>query len=300
MMRIPILLFSVLLGSMAMAQQEAQYSLFFMNDYVINPAVAGMRDQLELRSVNRYQWEGITDAPRTYSLSLTAPLSEGTMGVGMSLFTDILGPTRRIGLQGSYAYRIPLNSSTTLGFGVSVGMLEYTIDADKIQLARADDPALGDFTRSTKVVDAKFGMLIRGENYYAGFSIPQLSQSNLDIYNSASAGSSALVSHFLLSGGYEYDLNEDFTLEPNLLFKFVNPAPLKIDATIRAMYRDMVWLGGGFRNNDAFTAMVGVKWNNKIHIAYAHDFTTTDLSGYTNGTHEIMLGIDLPDPRAGN
>lgn len=300
MMRIPILFLSMLLSSMFMAQQEAQYSLFFMNDYVINPATAGIREQLELRSVNRYQWEGITDAPRTYSLSLTTPLAEGNMGIGMSLFTDILGPTRRIGIQGSYAYRIPLNSTTTLGFGISVGMLEYTIDADKIQLARADDPALGNFTRSTKVVDAKFGLLVRGSNYYAGLSIPQLSQSNLDIYNSASAGSSALVSHFLLAGGYEYDLNEDFTLEPNLLFKFVSPVPLKVDATIRAMYKDMVWLGGGFRNNDAFTAMVGVKWNNKIHIAYAHDFTTTDLSGYTNGTHEIMLGIDLPDPRAAN
>ena len=299
MRRTVLISLTLLLSSMVHAQQEAQYSLFFMNDYAINPAVAGMREKMELRSLNRYQWEGITDAPRTYTLSFTAPLSGGSMGAGVYLFTDIVGPTRRIGAQGSYAYRIPLSSDMQLGFGLSVGVLQYALDADKIKLAEGDDPALGNYTSSVNVIDAKIGVHLQGENFHVGLSIPQLSQSNLNIYPSSGAGSSSLVSHFLLNGGYTYEINDDFKVEPNVMLKLVTPAPIKIDAMVRGYYKDIVWLGGGFRNSDAFTGMIGVKWNNKIHIAYAHDFTTTDVSKYSTGTHEIMLGIDLPDPRAG-
>jgi len=298
MRRTALITLALLIAGIASAQQEAQYSLFFMNDYVINPAVAGMRKQMEVRSVNRYQWEGITDAPRTYTLSFTTPLSDGKMGLGAYVYTDIVGPTRRIGAQGSYAYRIPFNESTTLGFGVSVGMMQYAIDGDKIQLAESDDPALGNSLQSVNVIDAKMGLMLKGKNYHVGFSIPQLSQSNLNIYPSTESGSSALVSHFLFSAGYDYELGDDFIIEPNVLVKMVTPAPVKVDATVRVMYREMVWLGGGFRNNDAFTAFLGVRWNKKIHIAYAHDFGTTDIARYASGTHEIMLGIDLPDPRA--
>jgi type IX secretion system PorP/SprF family membrane protein len=298
MIRTALMTLSLLLCSAIYAQQEAQYSLFFMNDYAINPAVAGLRKQMELRSLNRYQWEGITDAPRTYTLSFTAPLSDGNMGAGVYLFTDIVGPTRRIGAQGSYAYRIPLSGSVTLGFGLSVGILQYSIDADKIKLAEDNDPALGTNLSSVNVIDAKMGAMVSGENFHVGFSIPQLSQANLNIYPGTSAASSSLVNHYLLNAGYKYELTSDFMIEPNVLLKMVTPAPLKIDATLRVLYKDIVWLGGGYRNSDAFTAMLGVKWNNKIHIAYAHDFTTTDVSKYSTGTHEIMLGIDLPDPRA--
>ena len=31
--------------------------------------------------------------------------------------------------------------------------------------------------------------------------------------------------------------------------------------------------------------------NNSFTVAYAHDFTTTNLKNYSNGSHELMVGV---------
>src|SRR5438105_8960872 len=79
------------------AQQLALYSQYMVNDFVMNPAIAGRNNYFEAMSANRYQWIGITDAPRTYSLSVNGPGKRAHIGLGGNLYTDIVGPTRRIG-----------------------------------------------------------------------------------------------------------------------------------------------------------------------------------------------------------
>jgi type IX secretion system PorP/SprF family membrane protein len=78
------LLTITVLGTMlqaVQAQQLPQLSQYQFNDYVFNPAVAGSRPFFELRSGHRYQWVGIQDSPRTFTLSGTTPLGKN-MGLG--------------------------------------------------------------------------------------------------------------------------------------------------------------------------------------------------------------------------
>src|SRR3989304_5083351 len=91
------------------SQQLPLFSQYMLNDYFQNPAVAGSRPYFDAVSANRLQWAGITDAPRTYALSMQGPIRQKNMGVGGYLFTDMVGPTRRIGISGSYAYHIKAN-----------------------------------------------------------------------------------------------------------------------------------------------------------------------------------------------
>jgi type IX secretion system PorP/SprF family membrane protein len=278
------------------AQQLQQYSQFFMNDFAINPGIAGLRDNIEVRSNNRYQWEGITDAPRTYTLSLNVPMADENIGLGAYIFTDIVGPTRRIGFQAGGAYHLPLSDNMRLGIGFSVGLLEYSIDGEKISLAEEGDQALLNLLGTTRVVDAKVGLILNADNFYVGFSIPQIAQNNLDIYDGSSAGSSTLATHYYMTAGYRFDINEDYTIEPNVMVKYVDPVPVKADFSVRGIWKEMLWLGASYRNNDAFVAMIGFKFYDKILVGYSHDFSTTDIKNYSTGTHEIMMGLDIPKP----
>src|SRR6478735_7300055 len=97
MMKRLIILF-VFVSAMAFAQQLPQYSQYMLNELAINPAVAGKNDYAEVKSNNRHQWVGIPDAPRTYVLSLMGPIRGKNMGLGMNLYTDMVGPTRRTGV----------------------------------------------------------------------------------------------------------------------------------------------------------------------------------------------------------
>ena len=105
-----------------------------LNDYPMNPAIGGSRPYFEGMSNNRYQWIGITDAPRTYMLSVNGPLKNQPMGLGGLLFTDIVGPTRRTGLYFSYAYQMKVSDKIKVSLGISAGILQFMVDGSKITL----------------------------------------------------------------------------------------------------------------------------------------------------------------------
>ena len=118
-----LLIISILIfcGNHMFSQQLPHFSQYFLNDYLINPAVAGSRDYFEGVSTHRYQWEGVTDAPRTYTLSVNGPTKNRKMGLGGYLFTDHAGPTRRTGFSLSYAYHLKINDGLKLGLGLNAG-----------------------------------------------------------------------------------------------------------------------------------------------------------------------------------
>ena len=60
------------------------------------------------------------------------------------------------------------------------------------------------------------------------------------------------------------------------------------DINAIAMYNNQFWGGITYRVQDAIVPVIGFQWNS-IKVGYAYDITTSDLKGYSSGTHEIML-----------
>jgi len=284
------------------AQQLPQYSQYFLNEYVVNPAVAGKDNFFEARTSQRHQWIGINDAPRTYTLSVYGPLARQTMGDGAYVFTDITGPTRRTGFQASYAYHLKFSEEVRLSLGASLGLLHYALDGSKIDLREASDPSIGNSYQSNLLPDAKFAMYLYTKKLYVGLTLPQLIQNRLELYDQNSI-ENRLVPHIMALVGYKIKISDDFTLEPSALIKYVNPAPLKFDVTLRGYYREKVWLGINYRSNESFTPVIGYTHKNFITFAYAYDVLTNNLKNYASGSHELMLGIRFsraakPTPKA--
>ncbi|MDI9342098.1 MAG: type IX secretion system membrane protein PorP/SprF [Sediminibacterium sp.] len=273
------------------AQQLPQYTQYMLNEMAINPAVAGKDEFADARSNNRYQWTGITDAPRTYMLTVHGPIKAKNMGLGMHLYTDIVGPTRRTGLSLAYAYHIKTGEDTHISMGLSAGMQQWGIDGDKLILRDGGDENLLTKYQTAYIPDFGAGIYFhKKDRFYIGFSAPQLYQSPINLYRNVDE-KGRIVTHFNLNGAYTFDLGEDFKLEPSFLAKYAMPAPPKIDVGVRAIYKNMVWLGGAYRHNDAFTALVGYMFSNYLLVGYSYDFTTTSIRRYSSGTHELMLGI---------
>jgi type IX secretion system PorP/SprF family membrane protein len=291
MKKIFIIGFLVLTGSFLYAQQLPHFSQYYLNDYLINPAVAGSRTYFEGKSAHRYQWEGITDAPRTYTLSVNGPTKNLKMGFGGYLFTDIVGPTRRTGFNVSYAYHLKLNESLKLSLGISAGVLQFMIDASKITLRDADDVIITNGVQSVLVPDAGFGLYLYHKKYYFGFSAPQLINSKVKFFKEGENPTGTLPAHFFLTAGYKFQVSDDFVVEPSVFVKYIKPAPVQAEGTIRLIYQDKLWISGTYRDLDAITASLGYIINNNFTIAYAYDFTTTNLKNYSDGTHEILIGI---------
>jgi type IX secretion system PorP/SprF family membrane protein len=279
----------LLVGGMQ-AQQLPQYTQYMLNEMAINPAVAGKDNYADVRSNNRYQWMGITDAPRTYMLTLHSPLKNRHMGLGTHIYTDIVGPTRRVGISLAYAYHIKVAEKTRVSLGISAGIQQWGIDGHKLHLHDAGDENLLTQYQTKIVPDFGAGLYVHNDKWYLGISAPQLYQSPIKLYEGGD-NKGTLVTHFLVNGAYKFNAGEDFKVEPSFMVKYANPAPVKLDIGARVIYQEQVWLGIGYRHNDAYTALLGFMYKNYLMIGYSYDFTTTNLKKYSTGTHELMLGL---------
>lgn len=273
------------------AQQLPQFSQYRLNDYVYNPAVAGARPYYEAKSNNRYQWIGITDAPRTYILSVNGPHRNKKIGLGGCLFTDIVGPTRRTGIHFTYAYHMKLNETMKLSLGLNAGLLQFMIDASKITLRDPVDGVIGNQLQTVLLPDFGAGFYLYSEKFYVGVSAPQILQNKIRFADYSYTSLSKLATHVYATAGYKFDIGEDFDLEPSAVMKYVTPAPVQFDLGARVIYQEKVWLGGALRTKDAISAMIGYVYQENLSFGYSYDFTTTNLKNYSTGTHEIMIGI---------
>lgn len=281
----------VLVTGTVFGQQLPQYSQYLFNDYAYNPAVSGRYKYIDVKSNHRYQWVGIQDSPRTYTLSAHGPSKNGKHGYGGYIVTDHVGPTRRTGVQMSYAYHFNLTKKVKMSLAISAGFLQMKIDGHKIQLHDAGDNVIVDGVMTAVMPDAKFGLFIHDvENkWFFGASAPQIIRSKIKFRNYGYSNAS-LDDHYYIAGGYKFDLG-DFAVEPSLMVKYADPAPVQVDAMARIIYKDNFWLGAAYRTNDAVSAMIGYTYKNNIMLGFSYDFTTTNLKNYSSGVYEVMLGI---------
>ena len=272
-------------------QQLPLYSQYYFNDYAVNPAVGGTKAYIDARSNHRYQWVGVDDSPRTYTVSMHAPLKNKYSGLGGFLFTDHVGPTRRTGLQFSYTYKLKINTRTKLAMALSGGILEWKLDAQKITLYDPSDKVIVNAVMRSLVPDAKFGLHLYNPKWYVGLVAPNLIPSKLKFENANYTGQSRLEHHYLLTGGYKFRVAKDFKIEPSTIIKYVSPAPIQIDIMARVIWKEKIWLGGVYRTMDAASLLLGMTYRTNLSFGYAYDFTTSNIRNYSTGTHELFIGL---------
>jgi type IX secretion system PorP/SprF family membrane protein len=281
----------------AVAQQLPLFTQYAANNYFHNPAIAGAKPYIEATSANRLQWMGITDAPRTYALSLHAPIQSKNMGVGGCIYSDIAGPTRRSGMSASYAYHLKINERIKISFSISAGLLQYAVDVSKLTIAHTNDYVFANSYTSKLIPDIGASFLAYdfsheegNGNWWVGGYFPQLYQSKLNLFETPTP-TGRLATHFYGMGGYRLWVTDKWMAEPSALIKFVSPLPAQADIGGRVIYDNTAWAGITYRTNDAVGIMAGYSYKDNLSISYSYDVAISSLKKYSNGTHEIVIGF---------
>jgi len=279
-----------LLTGTLFGQQTPMFTQYLFNEFSYNPAIAGTKEYYQAISDNRYQWIGIIDAPRTYTLSVYGPHRKRDMGFGGMVFNDVTGPTSRTGIYGTYAYNVRIKDDLRFSSGLSIGLLQYKVDGSKITLHDEGDPSLADAMYVDYLPDASLGIYFYTSKYSAGISMSQLFGEKIKFKELDQLGINNLKRHILLHGAYLFNLSNDFSIEPALLLKYVAPAPIQIDLNARVIYKNMLWAGLGFRSKDAASIMIGYNYQEQLYFGYSYDITFSDVRKYSSGTHELLIG----------
>jgi len=277
------------------AQQDALYTHYMYNTLSVNPAYAGSRDALTMTALGRFQWVGFSGAPMTQTFTAHAPVAWQSLGLGLSVVNDKIGPTTTTSLYADIAYRMKVSKNARLSFGLKGGMNNFAANLQDIKLQDQNDASFSQGARTKMLPNVGFGMYFSSPTFYAGISVPKILENKFYKDNGNTAANvGAEKRHYFFIAGAVFGLTPQLKFKPTLLTKIAESAPVQMDFTASFIINDVLTLGAMYRTGDAFGALAGVNLTEQFLISYSFDWSTTNMtSRYNGGSHEILLRYDL-------
>ncbi len=286
----------VLSSSSLLAQQDPQFTHYMYNMSVINPAYATEnKDIINMGGIYRAQWVGIEGAPTTQSFFAHKPLSK-KVEMGISIVHDEIGDVvNESNIYADFAYVLSLSEKTRLSFGVKAGVTLFSTNFNGFQYTSPLlDPAFENNISQT-FPNVGAGTYLFGDNYYLGFSTPNLlTTKHLENTNGiVTTGVEAI--HYFLTGGYVFTLNgnDNLKIKPAFMAKGVQGAPVALDLTTNVLINNKFEAGIGYRLDDSVSGLASFYITPTLRIGYSYDYTLTNLRKFNTGSHEVFVLFDL-------
>jgi type IX secretion system PorP/SprF family membrane protein len=273
-------------------QQDPHYTQYMYNMSVINPAYAGSKESLSGGLLYRKQWVEIEDAPTTGTFFAHMPVGRN-VGLGLSVISDKIGPVEENNIYGDFSYTLNLGGEHRLAFGIKAGLTLHKIDFATIYptLPDVNDGVFAGSNPSSSNFNLGAGLFYYTDRYYIALSVPNMLKSKYLDFDGAEYGSE--VSHYFLTGGYVFDLTDNIKFKPFAMVKTAFDAPVSVDASANFLFNEKFEIGGTWRLEDSFGAMVGYQITPGLKLGYAYDHIVSDLNVTTPSSHEVILLFDL-------
>lgn len=289
-LRISHIVILFLTCSFLYGQQEAQYTQYLDNMQYYNPAYAGSRDMMNVTAIHRQQWVGIDGAPMSSTLSLNTPLKYESLGLGIGLLNDRIGPLNQtwVNVDVSYTLRFKRHSGK-LAMGLKGGI--NLVNNSLSSLYAIDD---GDYYASQNIVNDILpnlgaGLYYHSDKFFAGLSVPR-------IVESLSAPTEVHFEdqrhYYATIGGY-FTANRMLKVRPSMMLKVTENAPFALDGSLAFIFYDKFWLGGNYRLMESAGAFFQYQFSHNFKVGYAFDISTTSLMRHNFGTHELLISYDF-------
>lgn len=269
----------------ANAQLTGFESVYFQDQYLANPAMAGLDKGLNLNMGFQQQWTSVPGSPKLENL--TAAYNAGNrVGLGLNINNDVAGLIRRTRVMGTYAYHLPLNGNDDkLNFGLSLGINDTYIDYNQI-IADPGDVSAQNFNQRGSYVDGDLGISYTSDKLNVQAALPNLKS----VFFASDAESLDVDrSTFYTAVSYKIPMKNDFSIEPKLAFRGVKGFDDIFDAGFNlAATAYHVNLMGMYHTNQSVTIGLGLNLDTMgVMLSYTNN--TGQLNPYANNTFELGL-----------
>lgn len=276
--------------------QQAPIFTNYNNSYTyINPGFAGLSEGVNVLGIYRQQWAGFTDtegndiAPTTLLVTGDMPIRALGGGISFSVLNDQLGFEKNTNVGLGYSYHIDMGGST-MGLGVSVSLLNRTVNFSQLVPGQSGDPLLNQLgEESGMLFDLSVGAFWQiPESFYLGVSaINLLNTTGKALGDDQTAASFSTDRTLYFVAGYP------FMIESLPAFKFIpsvnvmtNLSSAQLNAGAKIVYNDLFSLGANYRPQESVGITVGLTIKDFV-IGYAYDINT--MGHNIPGSHEIAL-----------
>lgn len=286
------IIFSAILLTGIIKAQDVPYvhsvDQYLNNGLILNPAYAGSREALSTTLMHRSQWLGFEGSPISQVLATHSPLKNEKIGLGI-VFDNFTVPTVQYNsFYFNYAYRMWLGSSR-LSLGLKAGGYLFK---EKLNNLNLKDPVNTDVAfapQSGFAPNFGAGAYLYNNRYIIGLAVPFFMTRS----DTVTLGFDFGNYHYIMTAGYLFDISKNFKIKPAALVDY-NKYFLSYQlATHLIFFRDAFWLGAAYKSNRDLTFMVEFQVNPALKIGYAFDYSFSEISRFSNGSHELMIRYEL-------
>lgn len=293
---------TIFAASAAFAQSSLPFDeqYFTSEKFLINPAFAGITDDIAFKVSHRRQWDNLPNSPETTIASIHGVVVD-RLAVGAYFMKDRNGNTSTNTFNLAAAYHIPIGEFENrqdgqFSFGSSLSFAGIRFDGQPENL---NDPLYMD--QSTVYVPyLNLGASVQ----YKGWT---LAASVLDIplsYNSPMVNElepSPIFYYGML--GKRFNVSSNFELEPMVAYRMNEESESRLDANLRAKFKvneNAVWVGANYRtdfwgDNNQATAIspaVGAEIG-RFNVGAAYNIGLSDISNEGNNGFSISIGYNI-------
>jgi type IX secretion system PorP/SprF family membrane protein len=277
------------------AQQDPQFTQYMFNKTLFNPASTGVSEAICLTGFGRDQWIGFQDEngnsvnPQSYGLSFDMPVYTIKSGVGLTFLYDKLGYEKNINVKLNYSYHLTFHKVHMLSFGLSLGLMNKSIDFSKLQPSGEDPLIQSNSVEKGTVTDVGFGAHYEAfDKFEAGFSVTNLIGTKAEI----GGPEFTLSRHYYLYSEYDFELktkgNYKLVLTPGFLFKATSAAA-SLDINAILTYNDLLWGGVTYRLENALCLLAGVNIKGlQIGLSYDYKLGSDFAKGYRSSVEFVV------------
>ncbi len=290
----PILLYS-----------PASQNLLKFNRFLINPTFSTVReDKSYVNLLHRNQSVQFQDNDQTYFLSYSGRVGDRS-GLGLSAYTQKLGPVSNIGILANYAYGIKLSDKSNFTFGGNLAYYSTGLDRNNVDVIDSNDFRLNG-TEDSNVLSFQPGFNIS----YGQFDFGVFAE-NLFDYNLKTSKSLTEFGDKTYSGHLQYTYpfqNGDGIMEGSRLMPI---ARVRMNGQNRAAFdadepQDLAygggmildlpklgWLQGGYDSFYGASAGAGFNINRRLSLGYTMEKGFSNDFNNLGVTHEISFAYSF-------
>lgn len=286
-------LISSLFLSFSNAQEQANFSQFYLNPYLLNPSYAGIEGHSAIGLIYRRQWTNIDGGPAIANLSLHTPINTKT-SVGLSITNDKKGLLNNSSLLFSFGYNVPLAEHSFLRFGLSAGGAWNTVDLGKFDFANnpglANDPSLANILEKNASLAGNAGVSVHLKLFHFGVSMPTIfAPSYISKDDFTITEIQAFKSLILHASNRFYFNNNQNVFEPYAVYRLNTGLPSQFEVAGIVHLNHIVWAGGSYKQDYGISALAGIKLQNMLAIGGAYSIKNSGINELNSPSFEVSL-----------
>jgi type IX secretion system PorP/SprF family membrane protein len=279
----------VLIVSISQAQDQANFTQFYLNPYILNASYAGIDGKTAMSLIYRKQWAGFTGSPTISNLSLHTPVNK-RVSTGLSITSDKRGILTNTSLLLTFGYNIPLQEHSMLRFGISAGGSWNMIDLKKLD--NITDNALLNLTGGHASLVGNTGVSYHSKTFHMGISLPSIFQPSYISADGFTVTSPKAFESVVVNASNRFYFNDNKNVfEPYAIYRLNSSSPSQFELAGILHLNHTLWVGSSYKQQFGISALAGIKTKNSLAVGVSYSLKQSGSSELNKPTFEISLNF---------